>query len=206
VGSQLAMMVGGHEAAWRAICQSQAVIEFELDGTIAWANNHFLDVMGYGLDEIVGQHHRIFCDAAFAGSPAYESFWQALGQGRYEQGEFRRLGKGGRETWLQATYNPLLDDAGNPRRVLKIATDITRTKHLSVEVEARLHQMSEIVNTIGGIAQQTRLLALNATIEAARAGDSGRGFAIVASEVKKLAGDTHAATERAASMMRSYAA
>jgi methyl-accepting chemotaxis protein len=199
-------MAGGHEAAWRAICQSQAVIEFELDGTVAWANDQFLEIMGYSLDEIVGSHHRIFCDAAFAASPAYASFWQALGKGTYDQGEYRRLAKGGREVWLQATYNPLLDAEGKPLRVLKIATDVTRAKRLTVEAEARLQQLSEIVTTIGGIAQQTRLLALNATIEAVRAGDSGRGFAIVASEVKKLAGDTHAATERAASMMRSYAA
>ena len=185
-------------AAWQAVCRSQAVIEFALDGTVLWANAVFLDAMGYRLDEVVGRHHRMFCDADHADSAEYAAFWAKLGAGEFDAGEYRRLDRDGRPVWLQATYNPVLDAEGSPERVLKIATDVTALRMLRSELETTVTQLGEIVETIRGIAGQTNLLALNATIEAARAGEAGRGFAVVADEVKKLAQDTRRATERAA--------
>ena len=83
-----------------AINRPLAVIEFELDGTVIIANANFLLMMGYTLEEIVGQHHSMFAGAEFSASAAYKEFWAALGRGEYQAAEFRRLGKGGREVWI----------------------------------------------------------------------------------------------------------
>ncbi len=192
-----------NDAAWEAICRSQAVIEFALDGMILWANPVFLKIMDYTLREIVGRHHALFCEQAYVRSSGYAAFWAKLGQGEFDVGEYRRRRKDGGEVWLQATYNPILDSSGKPERILKIATDVTISKMLGNRLETVLGQLASVVASINGLAAQTNLLALNATIEAARAGDAGRGFAVVASEVKKLAGDTRLATETAAEMLSS---
>lgn len=119
------------EGQIKAIDKSQAVIEFELNGTIRNANQNFLRTVGYTLDEVRGQHHRIFVDPAFAESAEYQSFWQKLGQGRYDCGVYKRFGKGQREIWLQATYNPIVDASGRPVKVVKFASDITEQKALT---------------------------------------------------------------------------
>jgi methyl-accepting chemotaxis protein len=111
-----------------AISKAQAVAEFELDGTIVTANQHFLNALGYSLDEIKGKHHSMFVDDAYRHSIDYREFWAKLGRGEYQAGEFRRLGKGGREVWIQGSYNPILDHNGRPLRVVKYATDVTRQK------------------------------------------------------------------------------
>ena len=191
-----------NNAAWDAICRSQAVIEFALDGTILWANDVFLKIVGYEINEIVGRHHAIFCDDAYVQSSAYQAFWSKLGRGEFDAGEYRRHRKNGTHIWLQASYNPVLNEAGAPERILKIATDVTITRTLADRLDVILEQLKGVVKSISDLAAQTNLLALNATIEAARAGDAGRGFAIVASEVKKLASDTRSATETAAEMLR----
>ncbi len=95
-----------------AIDRSSAVIEFELDGTILTANGNFLDVLGYRLDEVRGRHHGMFVDPVHRESAAYREFWARLGRGEVDAGEYRRIGKGGREVWLQATYNPIFDAKG----------------------------------------------------------------------------------------------
>jgi len=113
------------EGMIQAINRAQAVIEFNLDGTVITANENFLSIFGYTVDEIRGKHHRIFCDPGYAESPAYAEFWQKLGHGEYESDEFKRIGKDGSEIWLQASYNPIFDAAGRPLKVVKFAADIT---------------------------------------------------------------------------------
>jgi methyl-accepting chemotaxis protein len=116
------------EAMLAAIGKSQAVIEFNLDGTIITANANFLSTMGYALEEIQGQHHSMFVDAGYRGSAEYTAFWAALGRGEYQAGEYKRIGKGGKEVFIQASYNPILDRSGKPFKVVKFATDITQEK------------------------------------------------------------------------------
>ncbi len=121
-----------------AIDRSQAVIEFELDGTIRTANENFLETLGYELAEIEGRHHSMFVDPAERESADYKAFWQSLRRGTFQSGEFRRLAKGGREVWIQATYNPILDAAGRPYRVVKFASDVTEEKRRAAEVAGKL--------------------------------------------------------------------
>lgn len=102
----------GLEAVMTAIDKSQAVIEFKLDGTIITANQNLLSTMGYSLSEIQGRHHSMFAPPGLAESDGYREFWQTLNQGRFVADKFLRVAKGGREVWLQATYNPVLDAAG----------------------------------------------------------------------------------------------
>jgi methyl-accepting chemotaxis protein len=128
-----------------AINRSQAVIEFNLDGTILSANENFLKTMGYSLDEIEGRHHEMFCEPAYAQSIEYKRFWQALNRGEFQPGEFKRLGKGGREVWIMASYNPILGEDGEPVKIIKFATDVTASK---AELKARtdIMNMTSIVS------------------------------------------------------------
>ena len=111
-----------------AINKAQATIEFDLDGMILDANDHFLDAMGYQLAEVQGKHHSIFVEPGFERSVEYQDFWAKLNRGEYESKEYKRIGKGGKEVWIQASYNPILDLNGKPVKVVKFATDVTSQK------------------------------------------------------------------------------
>jgi methyl-accepting chemotaxis protein len=108
-----------------AIGRSQAVIEFTLDGKILTANDNFLKALGYSLVEIKGKHHSMFVDPVYRQSAEYRKFWEKLGRGEFDAGQYKRIGKGGKEIWIQASYNAILDRSGRPFKVLKYATDIT---------------------------------------------------------------------------------
>jgi len=132
-----------------AISKSQAVIEFNLDGTVITANDNFLSLLGYRLDEVQGRHHSTFVEPAFTSSPDYRQFWANLNAGRYEAGEYKRIGKGGKEVWIQASYNPILDLNGRPVKVVKYASDITAAKRMEFEVK----------DAVRGITQNAQALA-----------------------------------------------
>ncbi len=126
-----------------AISKSQAVIEFHLDGTIITANENFLNTVGYSLTEIKGKHHSLFVEPEYRRSPEYQDFWAQLGEGTHASGEFKRIAKGGREVWIQATYNPIFDVNGKPFKVVKYATDITATKVAVNEIKRVLLNLSD---------------------------------------------------------------
>jgi methyl-accepting chemotaxis protein len=121
-----------------AINKVQAVIEFELDGTVITANENFLKVLGYELDEIRGQHHGLFVEPAYRLSAEYKRFWRELNEGKYQAAEYKRIGKGGREVWIQASYNPIFGADGKPYKVVKFATDVTAAKLQAADFQGQI--------------------------------------------------------------------
>ncbi|KAA2236235.1 methyl-accepting chemotaxis protein [Salinarimonas soli] len=117
-----------------ALHRAQAVIAFSPDGRILEANENFLDAMGYRLDEIVGRHHSMFVRPEDRADPGYAAFWAALARGEYRSGQFRRVGKAEREVWIQASYNPVLDEEGRPYKIVKFATDVTAQVRLLADL------------------------------------------------------------------------
>jgi methyl-accepting chemotaxis protein len=130
------------DAVLAAMNKSLAMIEFDPAGNILGANGNFLAAMGYEAKELAGQHHRMFVDPAYARSAEYTAFWERLGKGTFDAGEYKRFGKGGREVWIQATYNPVLSASGKVLKVVKFATDITAAKMRTAEDAGKLAAIS----------------------------------------------------------------
>ncbi|MCG8610271.1 MAG: PAS domain-containing protein, partial [Pseudomonadales bacterium] len=132
-----------YEGQINAIGRSQAVIHFNMDGTIIWANENFLGAMGYTLEEITGHHHSMFVEGHEKQSQAYQDFWAKLNSGEYANGEFKRLGKNNKEVWIQATYNPILDFNGVPTKVVKYATEVTSQKLKYADYSGQIKAISK---------------------------------------------------------------
>ena len=126
------------EGKMAAIDRAQAVIEFDLQGNILTANENFLSALGYSLDEVRGKHHRIFCEPEHARSPGYRLFWEKLGRGDFDAGLYKRRASDGRQVWIQATYNPILDAEGKPYKVVKFASDVTESQLRNSDYEGKV--------------------------------------------------------------------
>ncbi|PSJ40579.1 methyl-accepting chemotaxis protein [Allosphingosinicella deserti] len=137
-----------YEGKVRAIRRAQAVVEFDLDGQLLDANDNFLGLLGYSLDEVRGKHHRMFCDDELVASASYQDFWHRLSRGEYFGGEYKRVAKGGREIWIQATYNPILGLDGKPVKIVKFAMDVTEAKIRNAEFESRVAAVDRSQATI----------------------------------------------------------
>jgi methyl-accepting chemotaxis protein len=144
------MSAANFQGQIEAIGKSQAVIAFNLDGTIIEANDNFLNAVGYSIDEIKNKHHSMFVETNMRNSPEYKYFWEKLNKGEFESAEYKRIGKGGKEVWIQASYNPIMDMNGKPFKVVKYATNITGRKNAVAKISASLVSLSEgdLTNTI----------------------------------------------------------
>jgi methyl-accepting chemotaxis protein len=142
-----------------AIGRSQAVIEFDMRGNVLAANENFLRTLGYTEDEVIGQHHSMFCDGDLVKSAAYRHFWANLAQGQFEHGRFRRRGKHDADIWIQATYNPILDVNGKPYKVVKFAMDVTEQVHREELVSAKVKAISGVLT---GLSQSIAEIAAGA--------------------------------------------
>ena len=129
-----------------ALDRSQAIIEFLPDGTVLTANANFLDAVGYALHEVQGQHHSLFVQPAYRDSAEYRAFWDGLRRGSFQAAEFKRIAKGGREIWIQASYNPVLDRSGRVIKIVKFATDITAQKARSCPSSDDLRRFAVLRN------------------------------------------------------------
>jgi methyl-accepting chemotaxis protein len=132
-----------HQAKLDALGKSQAVIEFKMDGTILTANENFLNALGYSLPEILGKHHSMLVDPAMRDSAAYREFWASLNRGQRQAAEYKRIGKSGKEVWILASYNPILDEKGTPLRVVNFATDITAQKLKAADHAGQVEAISK---------------------------------------------------------------
>ena len=149
-----------NEGMLASLNKSQPVIEFSMDGTIVHANANFTATTGYSLDEIRGRHHSMFVEPSYAQSPEYKAFWEKLNRGEFDAGQYRRVGKGGKEIWIQASYNPILDAAGRAFKVVKFATDITELQTVASQVmhAAREKDLTQFI-PLDGKAGATKMLA-----------------------------------------------
>jgi len=199
-----------------AIYKAQAVIHFNLDGVVQDANANFLKTMGYTLDEVKGQHHRMFAPAELASSTAYVRFWEALRAGQFQCGEFRRVNKAGQDVFLQASYSPILDPSGKVFKVVKFATDVTaqvRAREVAQRVSDMIRaQLGGIMQSVGSVTQQTtnssqassQTLGIVQTVAAASEELAG-SIAEISSSVARSSGAAESASNSVASAGRDIA-
>ena len=158
------------QALYDAFSRSMAIIEFSVDGKILWANNNFLNTIGYTLDELRGRHHSLFVDPAYRSSQEYRDFWYELGQGIFKVARFKRFGKGGRELYLQAAYSPVVDENGVTVKVVKLAADVTEDAQREMQAQERdrtvQQQIAEVKQEL-----ERKVNSLSVTVESAARGD-----------------------------------
>src|ERR1700760_4530576 len=129
-----------------AINKAQAVVEFSLDGRILAANDNFLNIFGYSLDQLRGQHHSMLVDADYRASAEYRAFWSKLGRGEYDAGQYRRIDRGGNDVWIQASYNPIFDMNGKPFKVVKYASDVTEQVRAAQALQRAVEETQDVTS------------------------------------------------------------
>ncbi|RAP37101.1 hypothetical protein B1207_06685 [Legionella quinlivanii] len=184
-----------------AISKSQAIIEFNMDGTIIDANQKFLDLMNYSLDEIKGKHHSIFVEPGDRDSLEYREFWRKLNQGEYDQSEYKRLGKNGKEVWLQSSYNPVLNEKGKAVKVIKVATDITERKNKDKQLAALTRNLQdvgqEILSNSNELSVGINQLEASAISQAASASEQASSVTQISATLEEIKATTQHTLEKA---------
>lgn len=137
-----------------AISKSMAVVEFDLTGKVLTANDNFLQLMGYALDDIQGRHHGMFVDDTYRDSREYRDFWTSLASGAFQAGEYRRVGKSGREVWIHGSYNPILNEHGQPVRVVKYASDVTAQVRMRKNLESLVTNVAENAQALASASEE----------------------------------------------------
>jgi len=188
-----------------AISKSQAVIEFNVDGTIIIANQNFLVTLGYSLGEIQGQHHRMFVEPAYATSAEYSAFWASLRAGEYQAGEFKRIGKQGQEIFIQASYNPILDEEGRVMKVVKYATDVTAAVAARTRLETGIVDMLAVVEQLVSSSAQLGSVSLEMGSSAEESAAQANVVAAAAEEVSANVSTVASATEQMTASIREIA-
>lgn len=181
-----------------AISKSQAMIEFNLDGTIVAANDNFLTTLGYGLDEIKGRHHRMFVDPAYARSPEYELFWERLHNGEFQSGEFKRIAKGGREVWIMGAYNPIFDADGKPFKVVKFATDVTAMVAQRIQLQEGVKDLMSLAEGVTESGSEMAALSQQMGANSAEASAQAEAVSSAAEQVSANLQTVSAAAEELA--------
>lgn len=196
-----------------AIGKVQAVIEFELDGTIISANENFLGLMEYTLDELKGRHHKMFVEAGYADSNEYRKFWADLAAGRPQTGRFRRMTKYHKEVWIQGSYFPILDSLGKPFKVVKYATDVTSIHTVESSLEQTSQTLASAAQELIAVSQQMAAnaeeTATQANVSSAAASQVSQNIATVSSgaeemmvSIKEIAKSAHEAARVATSAVK----
>lgn len=184
-----------------AIGKSQAVIEFNLDGTIITANQNFLNTLGYTLGEIQGKHHSMFVEPAYKNSPEYARFWDELRAGKFQAAQYKRIGKGGKEVWIEASYNPILDLNGKPMKVVKFATDITKQiellGQLKVLIDRNFGEIDQAIGQTGDQANNASHAATETSANVQMVASSAEELAASISEISQSMDKSRAATDDA---------
>ncbi|MEO6809240.1 MAG: PAS domain-containing methyl-accepting chemotaxis protein [Isosphaeraceae bacterium] len=156
-----------------AIGKSQAVVEFDLEGTILTANDNFLSILGYSLEEVQGQNHSMLVEESYRQSREYKEFWARLARGEPQNGEYKRIAKGGRVIWVQGSYNPILDLNGRPFKVVRYSTEITAEVEMRKGLQALIERVAKNAETLGNSAAEltdvSQQMASNAEETAAQA-------------------------------------
>lgn len=177
-------------AKMAAISKTQAVIEFNLDGTIISANENFLKALNYDLSEIQGKHHSIFCDPDYANSFEYKNFWTKLNRGEFDSGEYKRIGKSGKVIWINASYNPIMDANGRPYKVTKFATDVTALKNMISSIEETAQSLTasshELTQTASELASTANKTSNESNSASAAANQVASGVQIVATNMEEM--------------------
>lgn len=193
------------EGQIEAIGKSQAVIEFSLDGTILKANDNFLNTLNYRLDEIRGQHHSMFISPSERSSPEYKQFWANLREGTYQAGEYLRLGKGGKEIWIQASYNPIRDLNGKPFKVVKYASDVTAQVRRRQLIEQAIKKVDDTSQTLSACAQELTATSHQMGGNAEETANQANVVSAAAEEVSKNVQTVATGTEEMSASIREIA-
>jgi methyl-accepting chemotaxis protein len=188
-----------------AISKAQAVIEFNLDGTVITANDNFLTVLGYRLDEIKGKHHSLFVEPAYGNSPAYKQFWADLNAGKFQAAEYKRIGKGGKEVYIQASYNPIFDLNNRPYKVVKYATDVTAAVKQREELKNLLQKVASNSTAMSASAEELTAVSTQMTANAEETSAQAGVVSAASEQVSKNVQTVATAAEEMASSIKEIA-